>query len=110
MLEKQKKWCQNQVEKGKKWVNDNKFALGCAAGSIATLGIGMILGKINEPKEGTVIYKREEAFDNNVIGRVLWRNRFGKEYQFMAIDFSDDGEKDLKRICDNLNEIVYPGD
>lgn len=87
MLEKQKKWCQNQVEKGKKWVNDNKFALGCAAGSIATLGIGMIL-----------------------IGRVLWRNRFGKEYQFMAIDFSDDGEKDLKRICDNLNEIVYPGD
>lgn len=45
MLEKQKKWCQNKVEKGKKWVNDNKFALGCAAGSIETLGIDMILGK-----------------------------------------------------------------
>lgn len=32
MLEKQKEWCQNKVEKGKKWVKDHKFGIGCVAG------------------------------------------------------------------------------
>ena len=33
MLEKQKEWCQNKVEKGKAWIEDHKLVIGCAVGA-----------------------------------------------------------------------------
>lgn len=45
MLEKQKEWCQNKVEKGKKWVKDHKFGIGCAVGGASAVLLTMIAKK-----------------------------------------------------------------
>lgn len=37
MLEKQKEWCQNKVEKGKAWFEDHMLVIGCAVGSVSTV-------------------------------------------------------------------------
>nr|DAF70162.1 MAG TPA: hypothetical protein [Caudoviricetes sp.] len=29
MLEKQKEWCQNKIEKGEAWIKDHKLVIGC---------------------------------------------------------------------------------
>lgn len=110
MLENAKKWCREKAEKGKEWLDKNKGAIGFGLGAAAMAGFYLIAEKLDEPKKAAITFDREEQYDNAVIGRVYYKNRFGKEKQVFAVDYSDDGEKDLKGICDNLNEIVYPGD
>lgn len=54
MLEKQKEWCQNKVEKGKKWVKDHKFWIGYGVGIASMVAVNQVVAKIFEPKKYSV--------------------------------------------------------
>lgn len=42
MLEKQKEWCQNKVEKGKAWIENHRLVIGCAVGATSTVLLHVI--------------------------------------------------------------------
>lgn len=80
MLEKQKEWCRDKVEKGKAWIEDHKLVIGCAVGVTSTVLLYAIRKKIMEPKDymieiGTNDSLKEGAF----MMRVTGEDRFGKE-------------------------------
>lgn len=50
MLERQKKWCLETAEKGKKWIDDHKFDIGCIVGATAVIAGSYAAAKIWEPK------------------------------------------------------------
>lgn len=83
MLEKQKEWCQNKVEKGKKWVKDHQLYIGYAIGVAATIGGGLLIDKIFEPKKKTgQVYRGDFDKDGKIdfaIG-IVETDRFGKEH------------------------------
>lgn len=110
MLEKQKEWCQNKVEKGKKWLKKNKGAIGFGLGAATMTALYLLAEKLDEPKGGNIIYTRRLEDDKpNMMASVYYKNRFGKEKNLLNIRYSYT-YRGLKELCDNLNEIVYPGD
>lgn len=83
MLEKQKEWCQNKVEKGKEWIKKHQLGIGYILGVGAVIGGGLLIDKIFEPKTkiGQVFLG---DFDKNgeidyAIG-IIETDRFGKEH------------------------------
>lgn len=110
MLEKQKEWCQNKVEKGKKWLKKNKGAIGFGLGAATISALYLLAKKLDEPKEGVITFTRRLEDDKpDIIASVYYKNRFGKEKKPTNIQY-DYASTELKELCDNLNEIVYPGD
>lgn len=110
MLEKQKEWCQNKAEKGKKWLKKNKGAIGFGLGAATISALYLLAEKLDEPKEGGIAFTRRSEDDKpGIIASVYYKNRFGKEKNPMSLQY-DYADTALKKLCDNLNEVVYPGD
>lgn len=99
MLEKQKEWCQNKVEKGKAWIEDHKLVIGCVVGAASTVLLYAIGKKIMEPKdymiETAANYDLEE---DNFMMRVTGEDRFGKRSYHSPWVQYEDGDKDKERI------------
>lgn len=110
MLEKQKKWCQNKVEKGKEWLKKNKGAIGFGLGAATMTALYLLAEKLDEPQEGNITYMRHlEDGKPDITARVYYKNRFGKEKNPLNIRYGYT-DPELNELCNNLNEIVYPGD
>lgn len=83
MLEKQKIWCKDKLEKGKQWVDKNKFFLGYVTGLAATIGGGLLIDKIFEPKEKRGQIYRGDSDENGEIDYaigIIEVDRFGREH------------------------------
>lgn len=99
MLEKQKEWCRNNVEKGKAWIEDHKLAIGCAVGATSMVLLHTIGKKIMEPK----VYMIETSFNDgleegNFMMRVAGEDRFGvRSYHSPWVRY-EDGNNDKERI------------
>lgn len=99
MLEKQKEWCQNKVEKGKKWVKDHKFGIGCAVGGASAVLLTMIAKKIMEPKDFMVQTRTNTGLEEgNFMMRVAGEDRFGRESYHSPWVRYEYGEEDKERI------------
>ena len=110
MLEKQKEWCQNKVEKGKKWFKKNKGAIGFGLGAATVSALYLLAEKLDEPKSGSITYTRCFEDDKpDIMAKVYYENRFGKWKNPLNIQYGYT-DPELKELCDNLNEVVYPGD
>ena len=110
MLEKQKEWCQNKVEKGKKWLKKNKGAIGFGFGAATMTALYLLAEKLDESKGGNITFTRRLEDDKpDIMASVYYKNRFGKEKNPLNIQYGY-ADSELKELCDNLNEIVYPGD
>lgn len=110
MLEKQKEWCQNKVEKGKKWLKKNKGAIGFGLGAATISALYLLAEKLDEPTGGIITFTRQLEDDKpDVMVGVHYKNRLGKVKNPMSIRYGY-ADPELKELCDNLNEIVYPGD
>lgn len=111
MLENQKKWCHEKVEEGKKWISKNQRSICFSLGIGTMAAFYLIMEKLNSPKQGAICFGRDENDLDRAIGQVWYKDQLGREHHFMNIDY-EQGDKSaiLKKICDNLNEIVYPGD
>lgn len=110
MLKKQKEWCEEKMEKGMEWVKKNKVSIAFGLGMTAMTGIYLIGKKIDEPKKGTICFTMDLNTEH-VMSDVFYLNRFGKKKHMIAIDYGKQkqSDKNLKVLCDQLNEIVYPG-
>ena len=99
MLEKQKEWCQNKVEKGKKWVKDHKFGIGCTVGGASAVLLIMIAKKIMEPKDFMVqTGTNTDLEEGNFVMRVAGEDRFGRESYHSPWVRYEHGEEDKERI------------
>lgn len=99
MLEKQKEWCQNKVEKGKKWVKDHKFGIGCAVGGASAVLLTMIAKKIIEPKNFMVqTGTNTDLEEGNFMMRVAGEDRFGRESYHSPWVRYERGEEDKERF------------
>lgn len=100
MLEKQKEWCQNKVEKGKKWIKDHQLEIGYGLGVAATIGGGLLIDKIFEPRKKIgQIYRGDFENKDGVIDfgiGITEVDRFGKEHVTSdKILLLDEKSKDL---------------
>lgn len=108
MLEKQKKWCQEKVEKGKKWVEERKFEIGVSVGAVIACGSIMLASKLSEPekRECQVYYGdlSKDGFCDFAIGLVDI-DRFGRrhEYEEKTI-FLNESSKD--RLFDMIEQAI----
>lgn len=110
MLEKQKEWCQNKVEKGKNWLKKNRGAIGFGLGAATMAGLYMLAEKMDEPQCGAITFTRRLEDETPDIKASVWyKNRFGKEKNPLNIQYGY-ADTELKELCDNLNQVVYPGD
>ena len=110
MLEKRKEWCQNKVEKGKKLLKKNKGAIGFGLGAATMTALYLLAEKLDEPKSGSITYTRCLEDDKpDIMARVYYENRFGKGKNLLNIRYGYT-DPELKELCGNLNEVVYPGD
>ena len=96
MLEKQKEWCQNKVEKGKAWIEDHKLVIGCAVGAASTVLLHVIGKKIMEPK--------------NFMMRVAGEDRFGKVSYHSPLVRYEDGDNDKERIDKAITAAINKDD
>lgn len=110
MLEKQKEWCQNKVEKGKRWLKKNKGAIGFGLGAATMTALYLLAEKLDEPKSGYINFTRRLGDDKpDIIANVYYGNCFGKAKNPLNIRYGY-ADPELKELCDNLNQVVYPGD
>lgn len=107
-----KKWFEEKKEKGEMWIEKNKGAIGFGLGLVTMAGVYMLAEKLDKPKSGSISFTRRlEDADSNVLVGVYYKNRFGREKNPLNILYKNGSDsKTLKELCDNLSEIVYPGD
>ena len=99
MLEKQKEWCQNKVEKGKAWIEDHKLVVGCAVGVTSTVLLHVIGKKIMEPKNFMIQTGTNTDLEvGNFTMRVAGEDRFGKESYHSPWVRYESGDEDKERI------------
>ena len=99
MLEKQKEWCQNKVEKGKAWIEDHKLVVGCAVGVTSTVLLHVIGKKIMEPKNFMIQTGTNTDLEMaNFVMRVAGEDRFGKESYHSPWVRYENGDNDKERI------------
>ena len=99
MLEKQKKWCQNKVEKGKVWIEDHKLVIGCTIGAASTVLLYAIGKKIMEPKVFMIQTGTNTGLEEgNFMMRVSGEDRFGKRSYHSPWVRYEDGDNDKERI------------
>ena len=110
MLEKQKAWIGQKMRKAENFIERNKGAIGFGMGLATMAGLYLIAEKLDAPKSGAITYTRYLEDDKpNILAGIYYKNRFGKEKNPLSIRYDYDNAN-LKALCDNLNEIVYPGD
>lgn len=99
MLEKQKKWCQNKVEKGKAWIEDHKLVIGCTVGAASTVLLHAIGKRIMEPKDFMIQTSTNlDLKEDNFMMRVTGKDRFGKESYHSPWVRYEYGDEDKERI------------
>lgn len=99
MLEKQKEWCRDKIEKGKTWIEDHKLVIGCAVGVASTVLLHVIEKKIMEPKDFMIQTGTNDRLEvGNFMMRVAGEDRFGKESYHSPWVRYEDGDKDKERI------------
>lgn len=111
MLEKQKEWCHNKVEKGRAWIDNHKLVIGCAVGAASTVLLYVIGKKIMEPKEfeiqtGTNL-KLEEG---NFMMRVAGEDRFGRESYHSPWVRYEYGDEDKERVIKAITAAINKDD
>lgn len=108
MLEKQKEWCHDKMEKGKKWFNDHKVAISVTAGYVAgialTIGSAVLAEKIFKPECNAfqVFYLDPEDPGDFAVGKV-GKDRFGKEH-VMNVTILRAEDRDL--LVKNIDEAI----
>ena len=111
MLEKQKEWCQNKVEKGKAWIEDHKLVIGCAVGATSTVLLQVIRKKIMEPKEFMIQTGTNTDLEvGNFIMRVAGEDRFGKVSYHSPWVRYEDGDNDKERIDKAITAAINRDD
>ena len=111
MLEKQKEWCQNKVEKGKAWIEDHKLVIGCAVGAASTVLLHVIGKKIMEPKNFMIQTGTNTDLEvGNFMMRVAGEDRFGKVSYHSPWVRYEDGDKDKERIDKAITAAINKDD
>ena len=111
MLEKQKEWCQNKVEKGKAWIEDHKLVIGCAVGAASTVLLHVIGKKIMEPKEFMIQTGTNTDLEvGNFKMRVAGEDRFGKVSYHSPWVRYEDGDNDKERIDKAITAAINRDD
>lgn len=111
MLEKQKKWCHEKVEKGKKWVIRNQRAICFGFGAATAVGVGLILEKCIEPKEVMIqTGTNTELEAGNFMIRVAGEDRFGKESYHSPWVRYECGDEDKERINKAITAAINRDD
>lgn len=110
-MSKTKNVIKEKMEKGKEWLKENRELVGFwAGGAVAAVGY-LVAEKIFEPKKVAIGFGHGAKNPDGVLGEVWVKDRFGKGRKFVTVDYgTGNGDETLKKICDSLNEIVYPGD
>ena len=107
MLEKQKEWCQNKVEKGKKWVKKNKDALIFGAGCATTTAVLLGIEKLLENKQAGIAFSHIENADGSWSDdfgvETYGVNRFGKVNRGNRVQFP---QEDAEWIANAAKQIV----
>lgn len=112
MLEKQKKWYRNNVEKGKKWLKENELYIGIVAGGAAAI-VGQLVGsKIFEDKKAGIsighIENPDKSWSNDFGIETFGVDRFGNRNAGHIAVFDqatvDWVVEHLHKICDDINE------
>lgn len=99
MLEKQKEWCQNKVEKGRAWIENHKLVIGCAVGAASTVLLYAIGKKIMEPKNFMIQTATNlDLEESNFMMRVAGEDRFGKRSYHSPWVRYEYGDEDKERI------------
>ena len=107
MLEKQKIWCKEKLEKGKVWFNQNKDLINFGAGVAAMACATIVIEYLDAPMAGKIVFVKDLEDDKpNLEARVYYLNRLRKERNCLNIRLQDDNG--IKALCDNLNKMVYP--
>ena len=111
MLEKQKEWCQNKVEKGKAWIEDHKLVVGCAVGVTSTVLLHVIGKKIMEPKNFMIQTGTNTDLEMaNFVMRVAGKDRFGKESYHSPWVRYENGDNDKERIIKAITAAINRDD
>ena len=111
MLEKQKEWCQNKVEKGKAWIEDHKLVVGCAVGVTSTVLLHVIGKKIMEPKNFMIQTGTNTDLEMaNFVMRVAGEDRFGKESYHSPWVRYENGDNDKERIIKAITAAINRDD
>lgn len=111
MLEKQKEWCQNKVEKGKAWIEDHKLIIGCAVGASSTVLLYVIGKKIMEPKNFMIQTGTNTDLEMaNFVMRVAGEDRFGKESYHSPWVRYENGDNDKERIIKAITAAINRDD
>lgn len=107
MLEKQKKWCHEKVEKGKKWVIRNQRVICFGFGAATAVGIGLIFEKFMEPKEFMIQTGTNSRLEEgNFMMRVAGEDRFGKESYHSPWVRYECGEEDKERVIKAITAAI----
>lgn len=111
MLEKQKEWCQNKVEKGKAWIKDHKLVIGCAVGAASTVLLHAIGKGIMEPKDFMIQTGTNTDLEvGNFMMRVAGKDRFGKESYHSPWVRYEDGNEDKERVIKAITAAINKED
>lgn len=111
MLEKQKEWCQNKVEKGKAWIEDHKLVIGCAVGAASTVLLHAIGKKIMEPKSFMIQTATNTDLEvGNFMMRVTGEDRFGKRSYHSPWVPYEYGDEDKERINKAITAAINRDD
>lgn len=107
MLEKQKRWCQNNVKKGKKWMKKNKNALIFGAGCATTTVIHLGIKKLLENKRSGISFAHIENADGSWLDdfgvETYGVNRFGRVNRGHRVRFP---QEDAEWIAQSAKQIV----
>lgn len=98
MLEKQKKWCQNKVEKGKKWIEKNRTMLAFGAGISVATTVCIIKNIYVQNRDCSVLVSQD---DNNLILSMGRFNKLGNWKNEQIYTFSK-----ADHVFENLIEAV----
>lgn len=106
MLEKQKEWCHEKLEKGKEMIDKHKFQIGYVAGLTVVVLCSELSKKIFEPKRYSIDTKHIEdgdkhgfAIRTSAIDRFGWRSNCGP----WVFCFDEDDEQ---HIIGNIDAAI----
>lgn len=108
MLEKQKTWCYEKVEKGKIWFEDHKFIIGLVSGTVVVTVGGILstnlLKKIFklEIEKFQVYYLNPDDPGDFAVSPV-GKDRFGKEH-IMNVTYLRAEDRDI--LVKNIDDAI----
>lgn len=102
MLEKQKEWCQNKVEKGKKWLKKNNTKLAFGAGVSVTAAVCIAKSIYDQNRDCEVLVSQDDKDLILSMGRFNklgnWKNE--QRYRFSKADHM------FENLVEAVNEVT----